>query len=70
MFLVVLQILISVSMVTTILLQSQGSGISGTFGGSGEFYRSRRSLEKLLVFLTIGLSVLFAVLSIVLLVTR
>lgn len=48
----------------------QGSGLSTAFGGGGEFYRSRRSLERILVFVTIVLSILFAVLSIILLIPR
>lgn len=63
----VLQIVIAVLLVLAILLQMQGTGLSTAFGGGGEFYRSRRSIEKLLVFATIVLASLFGILSILLL---
>ena len=62
-----LVITISIVLITTILLQSQGSGLSGAFGGGGEFYRSKRSVEKLLYWLTIVVAAMFALVSIVLL---
>ncbi|MCL4387287.1 preprotein translocase subunit SecG [Patescibacteria group bacterium] len=70
MILYVLEIIIAVLLVGVILLQSQGSGLSGAFGGSGEFYRSKRSIEKLLVWATAALTVIFGVISIVLLLPR
>lgn len=63
----ILQIIISVSLIAVILLQVQGSGLSSAFGGGGEFYRSKRSVEKLLMYITIILSVLFAITSVALL---
>ena len=70
MFLTVLDRVVAVLLITVILLQMQGSGLSSSFGGGGEFYRSRRSVEKLLLRITILLAVIFAVLSIFLLVPR
>ncbi len=67
MVLFALQILVTVSLIITILLQAQGSGLSTAFGGGGEFYRSKRSLEKLLFYLTIVLVIIFACISIILL---
>lgn len=66
----ILEIGVAVLLIVVILLQMQGSGISGVFGGSGEFYRSKRSLEKLLMWATVVLAVLFALLSIVLLIVH
>lgn len=66
----VLQIVIAVLLVLAILLQMQGTGLSTAFGGGGEFYRSRRSMEKILVFATIVLASLFGILSILLLFPR
>lgn len=63
----ILQIVVTLCLVLVILLQMQGSGLSTAFGGGGEFYRSRRSMEKLLVYATVILTILFAILSIVLL---
>ncbi|MDO8639354.1 MAG: preprotein translocase subunit SecG [bacterium] len=67
MILVIFQIVIAISLVAVILLQMQGSGLSSSFGGSGGMYRSKRSIEKLLIWATVILSALFAILSIILL---
>ncbi|MBI2430904.1 MAG: preprotein translocase subunit SecG [Candidatus Levybacteria bacterium] len=64
------QIIISVLLIAVILLQMQGSGLSSAFGGGGEFYRSRRSLEKVFVWATVLLGSLFGLLSIALLLPR
>lgn len=66
----ILEIAVAVALIIVILLQMQGSGISGVFGGSGEFYRSKRSLEKLLMWATVVLAVLFGLLSIALLIVH
>ncbi|OGH42436.1 MAG: preprotein translocase subunit SecG [Candidatus Levybacteria bacterium RIFCSPLOWO2_02_FULL_36_8b] len=66
----VIQTISAVLLIVVILLQMQGSGLSASFGGGGEFYRSKRSVEKLLIWATIALSVMFAVLSVVLLVSH
>jgi preprotein translocase subunit SecG len=65
-----LEIIVAVLLIIVILLQMQGSGISGAFGGSGEFYRSKRSMEKLLMWATVVLAVFFGLLSIVLLIVH
>ncbi|MCL5113703.1 MAG: preprotein translocase subunit SecG [Patescibacteria group bacterium] len=59
----IIQIIIAVLLIAAILLQMQGSGISRTFGGGGEFYRSKQSIEKLLVWVTIILSVSFGLIT-------
>lgn len=70
MVLTVIDIIVAVLLITVILLQMQGSGLSSSFGGSGEFYRSRRSVEKLLLRLTIFLAFIFGLISIILLIPR
>lgn len=67
MLLIVSQIIVTILLIISVLLQMQGSGLSTTFGGGGEFYRSKRSIEKLLFWATIVLAVLFGVISILLL---
>ncbi len=67
MFLIIFQIIVAVLLIGAILLQMQGSGLSSSFGGSGEMYRSKRSMEKMLVYATIVLATLFAILSVILL---
>lgn len=67
----ILEVLIAAGLITVILLQNQGSGLSGSFGGGGgEFYRSKRSVEKLLVWITIILVIMFGLVSILLLIPR
>lgn len=70
MFITIFQIVVSVLLIAAILMQAQGSGISSAFGGGGEFYRSRRSLERFLIGATVVLAVVFALLSIILLLPR
>ncbi len=70
MILIILDIVVAIALITVILLQMQGTGLSSSFGGTGEFYRSRRSIEKLLLWATVVLAAIFALLSIVLLIPR
>jgi protein translocase SecG subunit len=55
----IIQIILGTLLVIVILLQKQGSGLSGAFGGEGEFYHTKRGPEKFLFISTIVLSVLF-----------
>lgn len=70
MILNILEIVVGVLLIVVILLQAQGSGLSASFGGTGESFRSRRSMEKVLLYLTIVLAILFAVFSVLLLIPR
>lgn len=70
MFLNVAAIVIAVALIGVIMLQMQGTGLSSSFGGAGEFYRSKQSIDKLLIWITIVLTILFGILSIVLLIPR
>ncbi|MBI2012428.1 preprotein translocase subunit SecG [Candidatus Curtissbacteria bacterium] len=64
-FLILAQIAISTILIILILLQSQGAGIGTIFGGSDSFYRSKRGVEKLFVYLTIFFIILFFIVSVV-----
>jgi preprotein translocase subunit SecG len=57
------QIIVSIALVIAVLLQSRGTGLSGTFGGDSAVYRSRRGVERRLWQFTIALLVLFVVFS-------
>jgi len=57
------QILVSIALMLSILLQARGAGLSGTFGGDSAVYRSRRGIEKRLFQFTIVLGVLFVIFS-------
>jgi protein translocase SecG subunit len=61
----IIQIILSVVIITLILLQERSSGMSGLLGGSGEgYYQARRGMEKLVFYSTIVLSVVFVALAI------
>ncbi len=65
MFISIAQIIVSIILIILILLQERTSGLSGVFGGGGgEFYAQRRGMERLIFLGTIGLAILFAILSI------
>lgn len=55
----IFQIILALLLVGSILLQQRGSGLGVAFGGSGNVYRSRRGIEKLLFTATIIIAVLF-----------
>lgn len=55
----IIQIIISVLLVSAILLQARGSGLSSVFGGESTFYHTRRGIEKIVFWATIVLAVLF-----------
>jgi preprotein translocase subunit SecG len=57
------QVLVSVALMLSVLLQARGAGLSGTFGGDSAVYRSRRGIEKRLFQFTIILGALFVIFS-------
>ena len=64
-FLAIGQIVLSIALVAAILLQSRGTGLSGTFGGDSAVYRSRRGVERRLWQFTILLLVLWVFFALV-----
>ncbi len=65
----IIQIIVSLSLICLILLQSRGGGLGTAFGGAGVMYRSKRGVEKLFTYLTVVLAILFFILAIVELLT-
>jgi protein translocase SecG subunit len=61
------QIIVAILLIVSILLQAQGGGISPVFGGGGEMYRSKRNVEKFLIYGTCLLAIILAGISIALL---
>ncbi len=49
----------AILLVVVILLQNQGAGLGGAWGGEGNFYRSKRGAEKALFVGTIVLGIIF-----------
>ena len=63
----ILELAAAAALIVLVLLQMQGSGLSGAFGGTGEFYRSKRSIEKMLIWATVAVAIIFALVSLLLL---
>ena len=63
--LAIIQIVVSVLLAGAILLQQRGTGLSATFGGEGNVYRTKRGLEKIIFFATIVLAAIFFVAAVV-----
>jgi preprotein translocase subunit SecG len=63
-YIYLIQIIISIALITVILLQARGSGLGGIFGGDSSIYKTRRGVEKTLFQATIGLSIAFFAISI------
>ncbi len=58
-FIIPLEIVLSLLLSVIILVQQQGTGLGGAFGGEGNVYRSKRGFEKFLFFGTIVVAVAF-----------
>ena len=59
-------IITAIALVIAIILQNKGIGLGGLAGGdTGGVYTQRRGIEKTLFWVTIGLSVLFFILTLV-----
>jgi preprotein translocase subunit SecG len=63
MFILVAQIIISICLISFIILQAKGTGLSGVLGGSTS-YHAKRGMEKTLFYATIVTSVLFVAFAI------
>ena len=59
-------IITSIALVASILLQSKGIGLGSLSGGdTGGVYTKRRGVDRILFFITIGMSVLFVILALI-----
>ena len=65
MILSITQIIVSILIITGILLQQRGSGLSSSIGGAGGFYSTRRGVEKKVFWSTVILIIVFIGLSII-----
>ncbi|PJC37162.1 preprotein translocase subunit SecG [Candidatus Peregrinibacteria bacterium CG_4_9_14_0_2_um_filter_53_11] len=63
-FLTITQITVSVLLILAILMQEKGVGLGASFGGGGEFYKSKRGLDVLLYRATVVLAGLFILTSV------
>jgi len=60
----VLQIIVSVLLIISILLQNKGSGLGAVFGGDTGGYYAKRGFEKFLLYFSAMLATLFIALAI------
>lgn len=63
-YLYIAQILVAIAIIAVVSLQVKGGGLGGIFGQPGSVYRTRRGIEKNLLQFTIGLVIIFIILSI------
>jgi preprotein translocase subunit SecG len=63
--LITAQISLAIILIAIILIQQQGSGLGGTFGGEGNVYRSRRGIEKFLFYATMIVAAAFFTVAII-----
>lgn len=61
----VLQIIVSILLIVSILMQNKGSGLSAVFGGDTGGYYAKRGFEKFLLYFSAILAILFIVLAII-----
>lgn len=59
-------IITSIALITSVVLQSKGVGLGGLTGNdAGGVFTARRGIEKTLFWITIGLAILFVILTVV-----
>lgn len=63
--LMIATIIIAITLTAVVLVQGANSGLGSAFGGDSGIYRTRRGVEKTLFTMTIGLAVLFLLLSLI-----
>lgn len=64
------QIAVSIALIVCITIQQRGAALGSAFGGGGEFYSTRRGIQKKIYYATIGLSALFLVLGVLNIIIR
>lgn len=67
MIMTIVQIIVALLLIVVVLLQSSEGGLSPVFGGGGEMYRSKQTVEKFLSYSTVILALVLAGTSIALL---
>ena len=62
-YFLIVQIIISVALMVSILLQARGAGLGSVFGGTGTVFKTRRGIDKMLFWVTVGFAVAFCLVS-------
>jgi protein translocase SecG subunit len=61
--LIIIQIVVSILLAISILLQNRGAGLSSTFGGDFGGYYTKRGFEKFLYWSSVVLGLIFIVMA-------
>jgi len=54
-----IQVISLVILIASVLLQQKGIGLSGVFGGSSNYYQTKRGAEKFLFYVTVFTALTF-----------
>jgi len=63
-YLLIAQIVVAAALIGVVTMQVRGGGLGGIFGQPESVYRTRRGVEKSLLQFTIGLTIIFVILCI------
>jgi preprotein translocase subunit SecG len=64
-------IITAIALITSIVLQSKGIGLGGLTGSdTGGVFTARRGIEKTLFWITIGLAIVFVLLTLVVIIVK
>ncbi len=63
--LLIINIVLSAVIVVLILVQGKGAGLGSAWGGGGEFFQTRRGIEKITLQLTTLLILVFFIVSVI-----
>jgi len=61
----IIQLVLAILLIAAILLQQKGTGLGGVFGGSSNVYSTKRGVDKILHYATIGLAIVFFAVAVV-----
>ncbi len=62
-FLTIAICVIDILLILSVLLQQRGAGLGRSFGGESTVYRTRRGAERVLMWATVILAILFVVVA-------
>lgn len=64
--LTIAQLVLALSLITLILMQSRGTSLGSVFGQEGSVFHTRRGAERVLFNVSIGVAIAFLVISVAL----
>lgn len=61
----IVQIIVSIALIISILLQARGAGLGSVFGGTGTVFKTRRGIDKILFRMTIIFTIIWVLVSLI-----